>query len=603
MKKRIWALLLALAMLCCLFAGCGKTETPAEAPAESSAETPAEAPAEEAPAEETPAEEPAEEPAEAPEDAPAFDDSTVTGSSAVETEAVEAAVTISYPIGDGENDSVSLWYSFTSFVFGEFFNSVEEFPCMPYMQEQTGVRLEATEVSDSAATEQYQLMIASGDWCDLIPTSNYTGGAAQAYADDVILDLTDYLPDNAPDFWGFVQQHTAAEQYGGTTDGMWLTLPTISAGKTINDQGFYTRGDWLKELGLEVPTCKSEFMDMLYAMQDAYHPTHAIAQIGPSCAFEWGNSWFDVGIYAVQGNAIATYLKNGEVASGLNQDNYRDYLVWLNGLYNDGLINPEFYVSEPGRNETMSQIGGNDASYWSGMADHMYEYYSYAVDEDFEAQTLPNLLNDEGFVYMTKRAPIGGGGGGAGGGGGNAVTASCEQVEKVVQWLNWFYTEDGYMFANYGIPELCWNYDEDGKVVYTDYMLNNPDGMNSQICFTTIGWSLTNALSFGERYLDTYDQKVRDAIEMWSDTENVRYDQTIPTAAGLDADESNSVVNQITDICAYADEVILKWVIGSEPLNDDTWGAYIQRLDELGLNDVVAVYQKAYDDYAEQFGE
>ena len=67
-------------------------------------------------------------------------------------------------------------------------------------------------------------------------------------------------------------------------------------------------------------------------------------------------------------------------------------------------------------------------------------------------------------------------------------------------------------------------------------------------------------------------------------------------------EESNSIVNQIADICAYADEVILKWVVGENELNDASWAEYCDRLESLGLGEVTAVYQKAYDDFIAEFG-
>ena len=81
-------------------------------------------------------------------------------------------------------------------------------------------------------TEQYNLMIAAGNYCDILPTAMYTGGAAQAYADEAIIDLTADVPEYAPDFYAQFTSYSSAEQYLGTVDGMMLYLPYI--------QDFYT---------------------------------------------------------------------------------------------------------------------------------------------------------------------------------------------------------------------------------------------------------------------------------------------------------------------------------------------------------------------------
>ncbi len=612
MTKRLWIMLLVLCMTICLFAGCAKSETPAQEQKQSEQQTVPQVSEETVQepehseesgekseqTETTPAQE-VESETEAQTEVSATDSETTDPEKTGEIVIAQPEKTISYPIGDGTNE-ITMWYVFDQNAFGQYYSSVSEFPSMSYMTEKTGVTLKIDEVSNMVSSEQYQLMIAAGDWDDLIPTNLYSGGAAQAYADDVVIDLTDYLPDNAPNWWAQLQRYTPSEQYAGTTDGLWLSMPSFTM-SVISDSGYFTRADWLSELNMDAPDNQTDFMAMIYAMKDAYDPDYPLA-VGPGCNFDWANSWFDVAIYAVQGSAVAPYMKDGEIASGLNQDNYRNYLQWLAGLYQDGIINNEFYVSEMGRSESMNAIGTGNSAYWTGMADHMDEFYQYAEDPDFAIATLPFQLNDQGFVYKTPTAKVGSSGGG---GGGNApsVSASCDQVAFVVQWLNWFFTEEGYQFANYGIPGECWNYDDEGNVVYTDLILNNPDGLNSQMAFTTLGWSLSSSFAIGTRYLDTYDENVRSAIEMWSDTTNVRYDQTIPSGAGLDADESSSIINQVSDICAYADEVILRWVIGDSELTDAAWDEYCQRLDSLGLAEVISVYQKAYDDYCTEFGE
>ena len=37
-------------------------------------------------------------------------------------------------------------------------------------------------------------------------------------------------------------------------------------------------------------------------------------------------------------------------------------------------------------------------------------------------------------------------------------------------------------------------------------------------------------------------------------------------------------------------------------MDDTSWAEYCQMLDRLGLSEIVAVYQKAYSDYCDQFG-
>ena len=54
----------------------------------------------------------------------------------------------------------------------------------------------------------------------------------------------------------------------------------------------------------------------------------------------------------------------------------------------------------------------------------------------------------------------------------------CEDPEKVAQFLNYGYTKEGHMLYNFGIEGESYEM-VDGKPIYTDYVLNNPDGLTA----------------------------------------------------------------------------------------------------------------------------
>ena len=50
-----------------------------------------------------------------------------------------------------------------------------------------------------------------------------------------------------------------------------------------------------------------------------------------------------------------------------------------------------------------------------------------------------------------------------------------------------------------------------------------------------------------------------------------------------------------TDIKDYISSTFAKWI--TEGGIDEGWDAYVAQLDKLGINDLLAVYQQAYDRY------
>lgn len=177
MKKNLIAWILCLSLLLTFFTGCGAQSAAEEAASEPSAAVSSES--SEAPSTEEDAAQAAEiavENQEEPE--------------AAETQNEVGSASISYPLADG--GVLTAWVNLDT-PFRQAIEDWNDLSVLPEISAATGVDLKFTTVSSDAASEQFPLMIAGGDWTDLIPISYYTGGDAQAYEDEVIVDLTDLL--------------------------------------------------------------------------------------------------------------------------------------------------------------------------------------------------------------------------------------------------------------------------------------------------------------------------------------------------------------------------------------------------------------------------
>ena len=152
MKRRLLCLLLALAVLCMMLAGCAdQTE---EAPAVSES-VPAEdaAPVEEVP----PAEEPAEE---------------ISAEEPVEEVLALEQVAYELPLFE-ETATISLWYPLRQDVVQAPEKASGGNKFWVEVQERLNIDVEFSEPGQTVGTEKYNLMVASGDMTDLI-TVSYT---------------------------------------------------------------------------------------------------------------------------------------------------------------------------------------------------------------------------------------------------------------------------------------------------------------------------------------------------------------------------------------------------------------------------------------------
>lgn len=188
--KKIVSLLLAMCMLLSLGA-CGKA---AQSTASQAPET-----------EEASASQPV--PTEAPA-APASETETVSASEESVVDSVEEGPQLleplSYPVSDGST-TLTYWYAYPPFV-PNFLDDVSDKSIYRAIDEASGVNIQVVGYSLINASEQFQLMIASGDYTDIIYSfgNNYSGSVEGAVEDEIIMDLGPMLDEYAPDYKNYL---------------------------------------------------------------------------------------------------------------------------------------------------------------------------------------------------------------------------------------------------------------------------------------------------------------------------------------------------------------------------------------------------------------
>ena len=174
-----------------------------------------------------------------------------------------------------------------------------------------------------------------------------------------------------------------------------------------------------------------------------------------------------------------------------------------------------------------------------------------------------------------------------------AISASNKHPEETAMWADYWYGKVGQTYV-YGVENVTYTIDDKGEPQWTDFVLKNPDGltMNEARGAVTFGrstwptvfqpWSLTS--STVEDYVEEGRKQYRDQ------------DQFVqPMVPGLSfTEKENDVISQkLNDIETYVDESLVNFIIGNKPMTE--WDSYVQEVNHMGMDEVIGIYQDAYD--------
>lgn len=564
MKKTL-SLLLALVLLLGMLAGCGDGAASTEAV---SSEASAAAPQDAAPVTSEAA----------PEEA-----STLPEAASAE-ETPEPTYEVTYPL---TTEPVTLTLLHSEPMLGPLsgrcgVDSYGDVAGVQKVSEATGVTIEWNEMSMMTASEEFNLIVASGDYPDMLSgvASYYAGGQMKAFEDEVICDLSEYVAQYAPLYYDAIRSDE--ELYRQTRDDEGRTLAIYAIyDEAINNEGAMIRKDWLEQVGKDVPTTFDELTEVMTAIQSQLgveNPIYVNESVN-FLAYGYGVQGFDM-----VSSTVPIYQVDGKIHCSFLEDDYRDYIAMLAEWYQSRLMNPNFmeFSSDLMSGEVEVEINAQRVAIWSGMVTNMTNYYANAPADTFEV--VPAVITTDGgkdHITLATRSQDA-----------ICVTTACDAVELALGWINYWFTDDGIMLYNYGVEGDTYVMEGDTPV-YTDKVMNNELGVDATLFCRT--FSLAGC-SFGytvqERIYLLYQDYQTEAQKFW--TENTDGSYGVPTLS-MTTEESEVLSAYATDLTTYAAETLPKFVMGE--MSMEQWDEYIASVKNLHVDEIIDAYQTAYDRY------
>lgn len=445
----------------------------------------------------------------------------------------------------------------------------------------TGVTLEFTHPIQGSEIDQFNLMLNSGNLPDMIQMSGeswYNGGLRAMYEDGIIVDLTPYLDEYAPQYkeiteyneLGYAQMHA---------DGKVLGFYKVTIADKIPYIRFNTNKAWIAEYGKSEPKTIEEYeayFDWILANKEGVVPVFFNLDYDQAMnltmgAFDLIYDWY---LDKADGKTVKYWASS---------ENYKSWLELMNKWYNKGYFHRDFASLTTADAQALfdggklaciaDSVDATEGRVAGSFAVTNFPYMRQTADQVLGSNLPSNLVGDGGD-YVT------------------VITTACKNVEAAVQYLNYGYTFEGSLPFSFGIEGKAWNWGANGIPEFTDWVIDNPEMSPIDHCWVS-------HTHFATRY--TYPDDItiptgKGAVNsmairtLWADDKNEQNFLQMPPLS-LTSDEASERADIMQQVNTYANEKKLQFITGAESL--DNFDAYLAELNAMQLDRATEITQTA----------
>lgn len=445
-------------------------------------------------------------------------------------------------------------------------------PVIREIAKQTGVSIDLEPVPGSNYADKKQTLLATNNIPDVmgVESSNVFEFAHTG----MFVAISDYL-DQMPNLSKIIEENQEIKNL--YVDGKLYSLPITEAFKIQGGKALMIRTDIIEELGMNTPATFDELYDTLKAMKNAYPDSYPFTTRGMSFM-----DAFSVGMGS--GYGMTYDDTDNSYFYGTNKAEFKEVLTYLNRLYDDGLLDPDFAINtKENWDERLS----------SGRSFFFYDNNSFAVnynkvlaetDENAKFDRIPYLTNSKGekkgWLYPKGWLVDN-----------YVISSKTKNIDAVIQMFDWMYGPEGTIVTNYGV--LGESYEMvDGKPQMLPSIIEKYSTASdpTRVMLSELGAGLLGlAVNVDEGPIKQGSDPdlVRWGEELTNDP-GAYYQQSLRPAF---TEEENNRLKEITTKTSVLEQDVVKFIIGSKPLSDfEKWA---DDLTKAGVNDMEDIYNAA----------
>ena len=438
-----------------------------------------------------------------------------------------------------------------------------------------GINVEFVPVPRSDEITKMQTMVASQTAPDITITYTYP------YAEDYFnqggtWDLSEFIDgeDQAKNLKAYLGD--SCLDIGRNAEGQLYGI--VARRATTAKSNLFIRQDWLDKLGLETPTTPEELKDVLTKFVKE-NPDGRKDAVGAVFWQMWNTraAFTTLGQDADKWQVAAT---EDCIMDYYDQEGMKAFYQFMNGLYNDGVLHPEYYTVDEDMFKNLFcsgalgfceyNVNGNVDVLRGGLLQTLKEN-----QPDADIVSIAPLKNiNDGNQYSATYSE----------GGLIAFcpkTASAEKVEACMTYLDWMCSQDGGFVLYHGFEGEHYDMVDGVPVVKdADYNATDKDWIRTDLFLVGNQGYFNTVDEFNEctsKEAPGYEQYVIDNYQN-ALTGTVINDSTYTAPSASDLQ---------TDVDLVRDEYRVKVVTCSEADFDATYDEYMSQLEGVGIKTLI----------------
>jgi len=487
---------------------------------------------------------------------------------------------------------ISMWYVAGRFTVDEREDVIDRALDFGFLEEKFNIKLSFVTAPTNDSEAAIGIMLATNSMTDIIhiPSAydTFLVRPDQMFTDGQIIDLNT-VADSIPNFLKIIEENPVLYKNVSNDAGnmLYFGMPIYEAEIGMSG-GMMIRKDWLDMLDLPLPNSLDEFLDALRAFRDNDMNGNGEDDEVPFCGTQ--------GSLQVIGNMIGIQEmfsmvggSGGKVVFGpFEEELYKKRLTVIATMAQEGLINANYYNFDMSMRDTWiaeDRIGaaftglGNLDRWNNLMADH----------PTFLLWPLDNPVQEDGNRYFDRtdlskamQHNV------------SVISTNAKDPARCAEFMDYFYTDEGHMLQTFGVEGITYNMDG-GFPVFTDLILNNPDGLgigDAQGKYIGVPGACTfqDIRVWAQLSLTTPGSRQAN-MRTWTDTFTENTNTPMPPAM-MNEDDAYEYATIMADLRTYILESVAKFTTGEWDIEAD-YEQFVSTCRTLGAEKALELQIKA----------